>query len=120
SSMFFKLFLVLALISSVVFTGLLYSGLSNSREALVKQKSEDMTLFIERTGQYLDLYLLNIRNILLNISGRMDSDLADDPDKLRATLRDIAELNADIISHLFVLLPDGTVVSSNQLLFDII
>jgi two-component system sensor histidine kinase YesM len=119
-SMFLKLFLVLTSFSLLMFTGLLYSGLTDSREALILQKSEDMTLLNERTEQYLDLYLQNIRNIMLNVSGRLDREILTSTNKLSKMLRDIAELNTSIVSNLFILRLDGTVVSSNQLLYNII
>ncbi|MBP1989145.1 cache domain-containing sensor histidine kinase [Paenibacillus eucommiae] len=120
NSMFVRLFLTLALASLLVFSGLLYSALSSSREALSKQKSADMTIFIERTGQYLELYLQNIRNILINASADIDDTLLKDPKKLENMLRGNIEQNSSIISHMFVLREDGSVVSSNQLIYDVV
>ncbi|PYI56584.1 cache domain-containing sensor histidine kinase [Paenibacillus flagellatus] len=119
-SMFVKLFLALAAASLLAFSGLLYGAMDSSREALIEQKSEDMTMFVERTGQYLDLYLQNIRNILLNASSRMDEAMLSDTDGLQRMLRTQIELNSGIVAHLFVLRRDGTVVSSNQLAYDIV
>lgn len=119
-SMFVKLFLALALVSMLVFSGLLYSALSSSREALIKQKSEDMTVFIERTGQYLELYLANIRNILLNVSGRVDEKLLADPAALRKMLNEQIEINSAIVSHMFIMNGDGEILSNDQLFYDIV
>lgn len=120
SSMFFKLFVTLALASLLVLSGLLYSALSSSREALIRQKSDDMTLFIERTGQYLDLYVQNIRNLLINVSGSIDGPLMEDNEGLRKLLKYQIGLNSGIVADLFVLRHDGTVLSSNQLMYDIV
>jgi len=120
SSMYVRLFLTLALASLLVFSGLLYSALSSSRAALIKQKSADMTLFLERTGQYLDLYLQNIRNILIHAAADMDQNLLSDPAKLQSALQGYIAPNSTIISHMFVLKQDGTVISSNQLAYDIV
>ncbi|WP_372663155.1 sensor histidine kinase [Cohnella sp.] len=118
--MLVKLFLTLALASLVVFLGLLNSAISNSREVLSKQKSEDMALFIERTGQYLDLYLQNIRNILIHVSSDLDDSLLADSANLERILRSQIERNSGLISHLFVLLRDGSVVASDQLFYDVV
>lgn len=119
-SMFVKLFLALALASMLVFSGLLYTALSSSREALIQQKSEDMTVFIERTGQYLELYLANIRNILLNVSGRVDEELLADPAALRKMLNEQIEINSAIVSNMFIMNGDGEILSNDQLVYDIV
>ncbi|MBB6671659.1 sensor histidine kinase [Cohnella nanjingensis] len=118
--MFFKLFLALATASLLVLSGLLYSALSSSREALIRQKSDDMTLFIERTGQYLDLYVQNIRNLLINVSASIDGPLMEDDEGLRKLLQVQIGRNSGIVADLFVLRHDGTVLSSNQLMYDVV
>jgi len=120
STMFVKLFLMLALASLLAFSGLLYSALSSSREALTKQKSEDMTMFIERTGQYLDLYLQNIRNILISLSDRIDDNLLDHPAELEQVMQEYIKRNSGIASYMFVQRRDGTIVSSDQLVYGVV
>lgn len=120
-SMFVKLFLALALASLLVFSGLLYSALSSSREALTRQKSDDMTMFMERTGQYLDLYLQNIRNILISLSERLDQELLDRPQELQQKLRDQIDRNNGQISTLYVQRSvDEVIVSSNQVAYEMV
>lgn len=120
STMFVKLFLMLALASLLVFSGLLYSALSSSREALTKQKSEDMTMFIARTGQYLDLYLQNIRNILISLSDRIDDDMLDHPAELEQVMQEHIKRNSGIASYMFVQRRDGAIVSSDQLVYGVV
>ncbi|WP_135555839.1 cache domain-containing sensor histidine kinase [Paenibacillus cymbidii] len=119
SSMFAKLFLTIAVVSLLVFTGMMYKSLSSSREALYNQKVADMTLFTERTGQYLDLYLQNIRNILLNVASGIDLDEQDDR-KIEAVLRRYAAQNSEIVSNLFVYDRRDRLISSNQVLYEVI
>ena len=119
-SMFFKLFLSFLLISLLIFMGLLYSSLTSSKEALIRQKSEDMSLFTERTGQYLDLYLQNIRNILLNVSRSIEETTLSDPQKVQSSLKYYTDSNSALISQLYIRSSDGTIFSSNQVLMDVV
>jgi sensor histidine kinase YesM len=119
--MFAKLFITFVTVGVLLFGGLLALTMNSSMESLTRQKSSDMTLYLERTGQYLDLYLQNIRNLLLSVSQRaVDYNVATDIEDLKLLLRESATLNNEIVSHLFVIYDNGTVVSSNQILFDII
>ncbi|WP_135550677.1 sensor histidine kinase [Paenibacillus cymbidii] len=120
SRMFVKLFLALALASLLAFAGLLYSALGSSREALMRQKSDDMTMFMERTGQYLDLYLQNIRSMLINMSERLDERALADPTELQHTLQQQIERSSGIAANLFVKRRDGSIVASNQLAYGIV
>ncbi|MCD9023776.1 PDC sensor domain-containing protein [Cohnella silvisoli] len=119
-SMFVKLFLALSLASLLVFSGQMYSALGSSRQALMQQKSEDMTMFMEQTGQYLDLYLQNIRNILISVSDRMNDDLLANPVAMQRMLQEQIERNIGIVSFLYIQTDDGTIVSSNQLAYGVV
>ncbi|GAA3408962.1 sensor histidine kinase [Paenibacillus hodogayensis] len=120
SSTFAKLFLTLAAASLLSFSGLLYGAIDGSRAALTQQKAEDMTLFVERTGQYLDLYLMNIRNTLIGLSDRMEGLRAADRDQVRQLLQESVRRNGGIISYMYVQFGDGTIVSNDQLAYSIV
>jgi two-component system sensor histidine kinase YesM len=119
--MFAKLSIAFVTVCTLLAGGLLAWTVNSSMESLSEQKSRDLTLYLERTGQYLDLYLQNIRNILLGVSqstGVLDAE--EDGKKLELLLRENATLNNEIVSHLFVIYDNGTLISSNQILFEII
>lgn len=120
-TMFMKLFLVLLLVTGSIFTGVLYASLDRSRAALLEQKSQDTSLFIERTGQYLDLYLQNIRYTLLSLSKTSVPALqAGDAGELERLLAESVEYHNSMIRQIYILSSAGQVYSSAPLLLDII
>jgi two-component system sensor histidine kinase YesM len=121
TSMFVKLFLSLTVASLLIFSGLLYFSLNGFKEAFYKQKTDDMNLYTERTGQFLDMYFQNVRNILLEASRNLDeSVLQQEPLQGEEILSRTLELNKGIISQMYVLTPNGRVLSSNSMLYSTI
>ncbi|TBL78671.1 cache domain-containing sensor histidine kinase [Paenibacillus thalictri] len=117
---FAKLMVLLTIPTVLVLFGLLYTVTDSSKDALIAQKSNDQNLYIERTGQYLDLYLQNIRNILLSVSQHPVFSKPADKTEIENTLRTYSQNNQGLINHIFVSTRDGVVYSSSPVLFDII
>jgi two-component system sensor histidine kinase YesM len=117
-SLFAKLFLTSTLVSLFVFSGLTYTSLKSYKDAFHQQKAKDMSVFTERTGQYLDLYLLNIRNILITIVKNAES--TPNIQNTKENLRYYADLNSSIVGNLYIVYKDGTVIANNQVVYSVI
>jgi two-component system sensor histidine kinase YesM len=121
TSMFVKLFLSLTVASLIIFSGLFYFSLNGFKDAFYKQKADDMNLYTERTGQFLDMYFQNVRNILLETSRNLEeSMLQEEPLQGEKVLSRTLELNKGIISQMYALTPNGHVLSSNSMLYSTI
>ncbi|MBD2843978.1 sensor histidine kinase [Paenibacillus sp. IB182496] len=118
-SMFAQLFLSITILGTVLLGGLLYNNLSSAREALYEQKSEDMRLHTDRTGQYLDLYLQHITEVLFSTS-RMTELLEMDPVRAGALLKQVKQTSSSLIGSLFIITADERILSSDQFLYDIV
>lgn len=119
--LFTRLFLSLTLASVLIFSGLLYFSLNGFKEAFYRQKTEDMSLYTERTGQFLDMYVQNVRNLLLEISRQLDADsMAAEPEKTEAMLARLLDWNKELISQVYVRTADGKVLTGNRMLYDTI
>lgn len=119
--MFAKLSIAFMTASLLISGGVLAITIQSSMNTLTEQKSQDMSLYIERTGQFLDLYLQHLRNLLLSVSQSVgDPQVGADLEKLRLQLRDQAMIHNEYISHWFVIFDRGETVSSNQVLYEII
>ncbi|MCU6792539.1 histidine kinase [Paenibacillus sp. WQ 127069] len=117
---FAKLMFLLTIPTVLVLFGLLYTVTSSSKDALIAQKSNDQNLYIERTGQYLDLYLQNIRNILLSVSQHPVFSKPSDAPEIEEALRNYMQNNQGLINHIFVSTQDGRIYSSSPVLFDVV
>lgn len=120
AGIFAKLMIMLTIPTVLVLCGLLYTVTYSSKEALISQKSNDQTLYMERTGQYLDLYLQNIRNILLSISQHPVFAKPSSQKEIEEALRNYAMNNQGLVNHLFVGDQLGHVYSSSPVLYDVI
>ncbi len=119
-SMQMKLFYTLTTASLILFSGLLFFSLNGFKDAFYEQKTDDMTLYTERTGQFLDMYFQNVRNILLEASRTLGEDGLQMPEEAEANLARVLELNREFISQIYVLTERGDVLSGDRLLYDII
>ncbi|SDD02996.1 HAMP domain-containing protein [Paenibacillus sp. UNCCL117] len=121
AGIFIKLFLSLTLASVLIFSGLLYFSLNSFKEAFYSQKTDDMSLYTERTGQFLDMYVQNVRNLLLEVSRQLDAeDMQKEPWKTEEMLARLLEWNKELISQVYVRTADGRVLTGNRLLYDTI
>ncbi|HZG55256.1 sensor histidine kinase [Paenibacillus sp.] len=119
-SMQSKLFVALTAASLILFSGLLFFSLNGFKDAFYDQKTDDMTLYTERTGQFLDMYFQNVRNILLEAARTLGEDELRRPDEAEAVLSRVLELNREFISQIYVLTEDGRILTGDRLLYDII
>ncbi|KIL40606.1 hypothetical protein SD70_12790 [Gordoniibacillus kamchatkensis] len=117
---FAKLMVLLTVPTVLVLFGLLYSVNDSAKEALIAQKSNDQTMYIERTGQYLDLYLQNIRNVLLSVSQHPVFSKPSSTEEISQVLRNYSQNNQGLINYLFVETQNGQIYSSSPVLYDII
>jgi len=93
--------------------------MQNSFHALRDQKYEDVTMIIKKTSQYLDLYIQNIKNILLVVT-EDPIFINENAEQINANLKKYAENNLNVISNIFLVYEDGRIFSNNQVLYDII
>lgn len=114
-----KLFASMFGLCLLLFLGMLYTGMQNSRQVLIEQKSEDMSVLVERTGQFLDIYLQNISGILYSIINS-EGFLSGTDESILQVLRRHIDASPNIVSQLFYLDKDGKVTASDPLAFDII
>lgn len=121
---FGKLFVSSIFISASLFLVLLLYTMNGARDALASQKAEDTKIAVGRTDQYLDLYLQNIRNVLLQLDevysyaqGQSDNLVNE---ILENALRSAAQANIGIIGGIYLITPERQTVAGNQLVYDIV
>jgi len=114
------MFLVSFVTSFVMFSSLFMYSANISKKALKDQVFLYTNLVNERTKQYFDLYIKNINNILLLIAQNEAIYNENDEVKIIKMLEQYKQLNSDIIANIFVVFPNGKVISSNQLFYEII
>lgn len=119
SSMFFQFFAISVVVSTVLYGVVFWVSLNSSVKAMTEQKSEDMTLLLERTGQYVDLYIQNIGQILFNLSQNVDFQNSTS-EQIAAALENYSEANKGFVGMLFYMDAAQRIVSSNQVLYDVI
>jgi sensor histidine kinase YesM len=91
---------------------LTWVNLQASRGILDRQSRSDAAGTTEKTNQYLDLYVENIKSLLryLQTEQRITSD----------RLRDLADMVPVIVETLYLIRDDGTVLCSRQVIYDLL
>lgn len=104
----------------VLFGSVAWSNLHDAEQLFRKQVLSDAQVIIDRTNLYLNAYLDNVQNILLLLSTRAELLEEGHEEEAVTVLRQYAENNSTLYKTLYLVRPDGKVLSNTQVYYDII
>ncbi|MGG1516076.1 sensor histidine kinase [Paenibacillus oryzisoli] len=113
-----KWFASLFAITAFLFYTLSYYNSRATESAFQKQFMTDTQQLNEKTSQLLDIYVDNMRTILLQLSSR--SDLLQGGEKAVRELQQYRDSNGSIVETIYIVDLEGNVVSNQQLYYSIV
>lgn len=113
-----KLFATIFGMFLLLFTGMLYIGMKNSQSALIEQKSQDLSVLVGRTGQYLDIYVQNISSTLYSIINS-EGFFTGSQEQVEQIFRRHLNANPTVLSQLYYI-KGNEVIASDALVYEII
>ncbi|WP_245954618.1 cache domain-containing sensor histidine kinase [Paenibacillus flagellatus] len=119
-SMATKQFLLLFLVTFVLFAVLAASNYNRAVELFRSRIVDDAATLMNRTNQFLDSYLDNGQNILMLLSTRTDMLASSEEKDITDFLRTTAETNLNLVKTLYIVRTDGKVFSSSQVFYEVL
>jgi len=119
NSLFMKLFILSFFANMILFLLFLFISTRVSSSIIEKQQIKNATEIMNTNSQYLNLYIHNIKNIILIMS--QDKDLySDDGITVIKALEKYAANNPQSIDTAYLQYTDGRVLCSRQTLYEIV
>lgn len=114
-----KQFIFLFGLVFIVFVYLQWSNISNIEDNIRKQTISESQSTVDRTNQFISLYMDNIKNILFAVASR--NDLLDEgrEAELNKFLSEYIDYNAGTVKTLYVIRSDGQLFSSNSTMLEV-
>jgi two-component system sensor histidine kinase YesM len=114
-----KQFVFLVICSSILFAGGGWYALKNAEVLLKNQLDENAQVVLARTDEYLDVYLDNIKGLLLTLSQSKELFDLTSQEATIEVLRSYAD-NYVGVSMLYVLHNEGEVITNKQVYYDLL
>jgi sensor histidine kinase YesM len=113
-------FIFLFISSLIVLASLAWNTLNHTEEIYRSKTLRDAEIILSRSNEFINSYLDNVQNILLQLSFRKELFGVISEQDTEKILREYVDSNSTALSTLYLIRNNGTVVSSTQLYFSIL
>ncbi|MEK3883297.1 sensor histidine kinase [Paenibacillus sp. PL2-23] len=114
-----KMFVLLFIVTMLLFSMLAWNNMRISQNALKEQLWTDSYSLLNQSNQLIDSQVSTVQNILFFLTSQKEKMLEGSRDELENILSQYSAANASFAKAMYMVRSDGTVYSSNPLLYEI-